>query len=72
MSDLPPKIALKYHATRLRWTECDILNRAQDDGIISDNCVTMQDVCEVDAQELVEYCKRVPTPRPGVGESRTT
>jgi len=70
MTPVPPKIQLKHHATRLRWTECDILNRAQDDGIISDNCVSMADVCDVDADKLVKYLKGVPTPPLPKGESR--
>jgi len=70
VSGIPPKIALKFHATRLRWTECDILNRAQDEGIISDNCVSMADVCDADADKLTKHLKGVPTPPLPKGESR--
>lgn len=68
MSEIPAKIQLKWQANRLRWTELDIMNRAQDDGIVSDNCERLSDVAEVDIQELVEYCKRVPTPPLPKGE----
>ena len=69
MNGLPPKIQLKWQANRLWWTELDIMNRAQDDGIVSDNCERLSDVAEVDLPRLVDFCRSVPTPSLPSGHS---
>ncbi len=42
---------------RLGWTETKALNALQDQGIVSDNCVTLSDICESDAIKAAEWLK---------------
>jgi len=46
-------------AHRLKPSE--VMNRLQDAGIVSDNCVTVADVAEVDQTKAVEWLTKNPS-----------
>ena len=40
---------------RLGWSENKLMNTLQDRGLISDNCVTLRDIAENDAERVAKW-----------------
>lgn len=50
---------LRTQLLRLGWTDVKALNTLTEWGVISDNCVTLSDICESDALKAADWLKGI-------------
>ena len=50
---------LRFEIRRLGWSETTAMNTLQDRGLISDNCVTLDDIAEADAKRAATWLSTI-------------